>query len=253
MTTPHFQFDSLTYQTDADLLQSIRALMLAARGEVRHAINTSMLQTNELIAELIEEAEQEGEQHDDHEKPLMPGLAQRLKSGRPDSQAFFRNPYVVEFLGAPAMLALYEKDMKKGLLAMLKFFLLGLGKGFAFVAQQKHLRVNNENCFIDLVFYNYMLKCFVLVDLKVDQPGSRDSCRMDEYVRAFDEYQSQEVENPTLGLSLYSSHEAVFATYSRMDNAQKIDCKYLAVMPSEVELKDELARNRSLLEKHPKA
>ena len=59
--------------------------------------------------------------------------------------------------------------MKKGLLAMLKFFLLGLGKGFAFVAQQKHLRVNNENCFIDLVFYNYMLKCFVLVDLKVGQ------------------------------------------------------------------------------------
>jgi len=111
MSTPHFQLESLTYQTVADLLQSIRALMLAARGEVRHAINTSMLQTNELIAELIEEAEQEGEQHDDHEKPLMPGLAQRLKSGQPDSQAFFRNPYVLEFLGAPAMLALYKKKI----------------------------------------------------------------------------------------------------------------------------------------------
>ena len=251
MTTPHFQFESLTYQTDADLLQSIRALMLAARGEVRHAINTSMLQTNELIAELIEEAEQEGEQHDDHEKPLMPGLAQRLKSGRPDSQAFFRNPYVVEFLGAPAMLALYEKDMKKGLLAMLKFFLLGLGKGFAFVAQQKHLRVNNENCFIDLVFYNYMLKCFVLVDLKVGKLAHQDVGQMDMYVRVFDEQHRQESDNPTLGLILCSERNAAVAKYSQLaDKAQLFASKYQALMPTEAELQAELERDRALLEIH---
>jgi len=116
------------------------------------------------------------------------------------------------------------------------------------VAQQKHLRVNNENCFIDLVFYNYMLKCFVLVDLKVDQPMARDADRIDEYVRAFDEQQSQEVDNLTIGLTMYSESDTAFAMYSQLDKAQMIDCKYLAVMPSEAELKEELVRVRVLIE-----
>ena len=85
----------------------------------------------------------------------------------PDPRDFIRDPYVLEFLGAPAVPALYEKDLEQGLLDQLQTFLLELGKGFAFVARQKHLRVEGEDCFIDLVFYNYLLKCFVLVDLKV--------------------------------------------------------------------------------------
>ena len=85
------------------------------------------------------------------------------REAAPDPRDFIRDPYVLEFLGAAAVPALYEKDLEQGLLDQLQTFLLELGKGFAFVARQKHLRVEGEDCFIDLVFYNYLLKCFVLV------------------------------------------------------------------------------------------
>ena len=109
------------------------------------------------------------------------------KDAAPDPRDFIRDPYVLEFLGAPAVPALYEKDLEQGLLDQLQTFLLELGKGFAFVARQKHLRVEGEDCFIDLVFYNYLLKCFVLIDLKTGPLTHQDVGQMDMYVRMYDE------------------------------------------------------------------
>jgi predicted nuclease of restriction endonuclease-like (RecB) superfamily len=173
------------------------------------------------------------------------------KEATPDPRDFIRDPYVLEFLGAAAVPALYEKDLEQGLLDQLQTFLLELGKGFAFVARQKHLRVEGEDCFIDLVFYNYLLKCFVLVDLKVGKLAHQDVGQMDMYVRVFDEQHRQESDNPTLGLILCSERNAAVAKYSQLaDKAQLFASKYQALMPTEAELQAELERDRALLEIH---
>ena len=173
------------------------------------------------------------------------------KDAAPDPRDFIRDPYVLEFLGASAVPALYEKDLEQGLLNQLQTFLLELGKGFAFVSRQKHLRVEGEDCFIDLVFYNYVLKCFVLVDLKVGKLAHQDVGQMDMYVRVFDEQHRQESDNPTLGLILCSERNAAVAKYSQLaDKAQLFASKYQALMPSEAELQAELERDRALLEIH---
>lgn len=171
------------------------------------------------------------------------------QSAPPDPRDFIRDPYVLEFLGAQAVPALYEKDLEQGLLDQLQKFLLELGKGFAFVARQKHLRVEGEDCFIDLVFYNYLLKCFVLVDLKVGKLAHQDVGQMDMYVRVFDEQHRGEGDGPTLGLILCSERNAAVAKYSLLaDKPQLFASKYQALMPTETELQAELERDRALLE-----
>ena len=198
-----------------ELHQAIRALLLAARAQVRQTVNTAMVQTY-------------GGLHKEHVRSVK-------------AKDFFRDPYVLEFFGAPAVPALYEKDLEQGLLDQLQTFLLELGKGFDFVARQKHLRVEGEDCFIDLVFYNYLLKCFVLVDLKVGKLAHQDVGQIDMYVRVFDEQHRNEGDNPTLGLILCSERNAAVAKYSLLaDKAQLFPSKYQAVMPTEAELQAEL-------------
>jgi len=171
------------------------------------------------------------------------------KDAPPDPRDFIRDPYVLEFLGAPAMPALREKDLEKGLLSQLQKFLLELGKGFAFIARQKHLRVEGEDFYIDLVFYNYLLKCFVLIDLKVGKLAHQDVGQMDMYVRVFDHQHRNEGDNPTLGLILCSERNAAVAKYSLLaDKPQLFASKYQDLMPSEAELQAELVRDRALLE-----
>jgi predicted nuclease of restriction endonuclease-like (RecB) superfamily len=162
---------------------------------------------------------------------------------------FIRDPYVLEFLGAQPDAGLYEHDLEQGLLNQLQKFLMELGKGFAFVARQKHLRVEGEDCFVDLVFYNYLLKCFVLIDLKVGKLAHQDVGQMDMYVRVFDEQMRGEGDGPTLGLILCSERNAAVAKYSLLaDKAQLFTSKYQRLMPTEDELRQELERDRALLE-----
>ena len=168
-----------------------------------------------------------------------------------DPRDFIRDPYVLEFLGAQPGASLYEKDLEQGLLNQLQQFLLELGKGFAFVARQKHLSVEGEDCFIDLVFYNFLLKCFVLIDLKVGKLSHQDVGQMDMYVRIFEEQYRAESDNPTLGLILCSERNAAVAKYSLLaDSPQLFASKYRLVLPTEAELQAELERDRALLEAH---
>jgi predicted nuclease of restriction endonuclease-like (RecB) superfamily len=166
-----------------------------------------------------------------------------------DPRDFIRDPYVLEFLGAQPDSGLYELDLEQGLLDQLQKFLMELGKGFAFVARQKHLRVEGEDCFVDLVFYNYLLKCFVLIDLKIGKLAHQDVGQMDMYVRVFEEQFRGEGDNPTLGLILCSERNAAVAKYSLLaDNAQLFASKYQWLVPSEDELRAELERDRAMLE-----
>jgi predicted nuclease of restriction endonuclease-like (RecB) superfamily len=166
-----------------------------------------------------------------------------------DPRDFIRDPYVLEFLGVQPDAGLYEQNLEQGLLNQLQKFLMELGKGFAFVARQKHLRVEGEDCFVDLVFYNYLLKCFVLIDLKIGKLAHQDVGQMDMYVRVFEEQYRGEGDNPTLGLILCSERNAAVARYSQLtDNPQLFASKYQLLMPSEDELRAELERDRALLE-----
>lgn len=166
-----------------------------------------------------------------------------------DPRDFIRDPYVLEFLGARADAGLYEQDLEQGLLNQLQQFLMELGKGFAFVARQKHLRVEGEDCFVDLVFYNYLLKCFVLIDLKVGKLSHQDVGQMDMYIRVFEEQLRGEGDNPTLGLILCSERNAAVAKYSLLaDKSQLFASKYRLLLPTEEELRAELERDRAMLE-----
>lgn len=166
-----------------------------------------------------------------------------------DPRDFIRDPYILEFIDAQPGATLFEAELETGLIKQLQGFLLELGKGFAFVALQKHLRVENEDCFIDLVFYNCLLECFVLIDLKIGKLTHQDVGQMDMHVRVFEEQFRAEGENPTLGLILCSERNEAVAKYSLLaDSQQLFASRHRPFWPSEAELQAEVQRDRALLE-----
>lgn len=166
-----------------------------------------------------------------------------------DPRDFIRDPYILEFIGAQPSATLYEKELETNLIGQLQTFLLELGKGFAFVSRQKQLRVEGDVFFVDLVFYNYLLKCFLLVDLKVGKLTHQDVGQMDMYVRVFEEQYRGEGDNPTLGLILCSERNEAVAKYSLLaDSQQLFASRYRAFLPTEAELQAELQRDRAVLE-----
>jgi predicted nuclease of restriction endonuclease-like (RecB) superfamily len=167
----------------------------------------------------------------------------------PDPREFIRDPYVLEFLELSPSPELYEADIERGLIDRLQQFLLELGKGFAFIARQKRLQAEGDDFFVDLVFYNYLLKCFVLIDLKKGKLTHQDVGQMDMYVRLVDEQMRGEGDNPTIGLILCSERNAAVAKYSQLASSpQLFASQYSLILPSEEELRIELERDRAWLE-----
>lgn len=167
----------------------------------------------------------------------------------PDPREFIRDPYVLEFLELQPNPTLYEQEIEQGLIDRLQQFLLELGKGFAFVARQKRLLVEGDDFFVDLVFYNYLLKCFVLIDLKKGKLSHQDVGQMDMYVRVCDEQMRSTGDNPTIGLILCSERNMAVAKYSQLASSpQLFASQYSLVLPTEEELRIELERDRALLE-----
>ena len=159
-----------------------------------------------------------------------------------------RDPYVLEFLGLNDKNAHLEKDIEKALLEKLKEFLLELGKGFSFVARQKRITVDGDHYYIDLVFYNYLLKCFFLIDLKVGKLTHQDLGQMDFYVRYFEKEEKQEGDNPTIGLILCSDKNEMMAKYTLLSDKKSIFAsKYKLYLPTEEELKQELEREKGFI------
>lgn len=155
----------------------------------------------------------------------------------PSKLDFVKNPYVLEFLELPANLAHKEKDIEKAIIAELQNFLLELGKGFAFVARQKLIRTETSDFYIDLVFYNYHLRCFIIVDIKAGRLSHQDIGQLDMYVRMFDEIEKSETDSPTIGILLCADTDNVVAKYSVLNDKNNLFAsKYQMYLPSEEEL-----------------
>jgi predicted nuclease of restriction endonuclease-like (RecB) superfamily len=165
------------------------------------------------------------------------------------SEEILKNPYVLEFLGLPDSSTLHESELESAIITNLQTFLLELGKGFAFVGRQKRLRFDDKDLYVDLVFYNCILKCYLLIDLKMGELSYQDVGQMDGYVRMFDDLYTAEDDNPTVGLILCTEKNEAVAKYSVLSERKQIfSSQYMLYLPSEEELKELLQRERKLIE-----
>ena len=160
-----------------------------------------------------------------------------------------KNPYVLEFLGLPEVAALHESDLERAIITHLQRFLLELGNGFAFVARQKHIRIEEQDRYIDLVFYNCRLKFYLLIDLKVGELTHADVGQMDGYVRMYDGLFVAPDDNPTIGLILCTEKNETVARYSVLNDRKQIFAsKYMLCLPTEEQLRREIEKERRLIE-----
>ena len=159
---------------------------------------------------------------------------------------FIRDPYVLEFLNLKASPEFYEKDIEQGIIEHLKDFLLELGRGFSFVARQKHIEIDGDHFYIDLVFYNYILKCFVLIDLKLGKAKHQDMGQMQMYVNYCRETMKNEGDNDPIGIVLCAEKNDTVIKYTLGDETQThiYASKYLPYLPTEEELRQELRLDR---------
>lgn len=162
---------------------------------------------------------------------------------------FIKNPVIAEFLGFKEDASFTESELESRILDNIREFLMELGKGYAFVARQQHIHTEKEDYYIDLVFYNYILKCFVLIDLKTSKITHQDVGQMDMYVRMYDELKRGEGDNPTLGIVLCSDTDSDIARYSVLHgNEQLFASKYRLCLPKEDELRAEIETQKRIFE-----
>jgi predicted nuclease of restriction endonuclease-like (RecB) superfamily len=160
-----------------------------------------------------------------------------------------KNPYVLEFLGLPEVAEFHESDLERAIITHLQRFLLELGTGFAFVARQKHIRIEEQDRYIDLVFYHCRLKFYLLIDLKVGELTHADVGQMDGYVRMFDGLITAPDDNPTIGLILCTEKNETVARYSVLNDRKQIFAsKYMLCLPTEKQLRLEIEKERRLFE-----
>ncbi|RLA06041.1 MAG: DUF1016 domain-containing protein [Gammaproteobacteria bacterium] len=181
-------------------------------------------------------------------KPVISEMKHKTSSQQNEKLEFIKNPYVLEFLQLPKNTNYTESNLEKALLENIQNFLLELGKGFSFVARQRLVRTETSDFYIDLVFYNYILKCFVLIDLKTKKITHQDVGQMDMYVRMFDDLQKTKTDNPTIGILLCSETDNTIAKYSVLNESKQLFAsKYLPYLPTEEELIAEIEREKLLL------
>ena len=174
-------------------------------------------------------------------------MLEKTKDFQNSPYEFIKNPTVLEFLNLPAHYSYTEAEFEKALIDNLQHFILELGKGFSFVARQKHIRTETTDFYIDLVFYNYLLKCFVIIELKTDKINHQDIGQLDMYVRMFDDLERPEGDNPTIGILLCTETDKTIAKYSVLnENKQLFASKYLNYLPSEEELANEIEKQKYL-------
>ena len=167
----------------------------------------------------------------------------------PTARDFVRDPVMLEFLGLPEAGRLLEGDLEQSLMDQLQQFLLELGKGFAFVARQQRISTETQDFYVDLVFYNYLLKCFVLIDLKTGHLTHQDIGQMDMYVRIYDDLKRGADDNPTVGILLCGSKDQSVVRYSVLHGSEQLFAsKYRLVLPTEEELRREIDRERAAID-----
>lgn len=174
-------------------------------------------------------------------KELVKSEMRKLTKPLQDKLEFIKNPIVAEFLGLSQNMDFTESKLERAIITNIQKFLMELGKGYAFVARQQHIHTEKEDYYIDLVFYNYILKCFVLIDLKTAKITHQDVGQMDMYVRMYDELKRSEGDNPTLGIILCADTDDDIAKYSILHGNEKLFAsRYKLYLPDEEKLKSEI-------------
>ena len=180
-------------------------------------------------------------------QPVVNEMQDKTKAYQQDKLEYIKSPVVLEFLGLPEDISLAESKLETAIINNLEKFLMEMGKGYALVARQQHIRTEENDYYIDLVFYNYLIKSFILVDLKVNRITYQDVGQMDMYVRMYDERQRSEGDNPTIGLLLCEDTDEDIARYSILhDNAHLFASKYMTYMPTREQLKAEIERQKTM-------
>lgn len=181
--------------------------------------------------------------------PVVREMEEKTSEYQMNRLEFVKNPVIAEFLGLPQDKGFAETELEQAILTNLQQFLMEMGKGYAFVARQQHIRTELDDYYIDLVFYNYILKCFVLIDLKTTKITHQDVGQMDMYVRMYDDLKRGEGDNPTLGIVLCAETDADIARYSVLHgNEQLFAAKYKSYLPSEDDLRAEIEHQKRLFE-----
>ncbi|OGT98647.1 MAG: hypothetical protein A2079_06180 [Geobacteraceae bacterium GWC2_48_7] len=163
---------------------------------------------------------------------------------------FIKDPYILEFLGLKDNTGFREAELEAAIIGKLQAFMLELGKGFAFVARQQRISTQTKDFYVDLVFYNYILKCFVLIDLKTGELTHQDIGQMDMYVRLYEDTIKGADDNPTVGIILCTEKDQTVVKYSVLnESSQLFASKYRLYLPSEEELREEIERERELVVK----
>lgn len=262
------------------LYVAIASVIQQARQQVKQAVNQQMVQAYWHIGRLIVEQEQQGQERAEYGKQQLNQLSKRLQGefGKgfdvtnlrnmrqfyltfPKRDALrlelswthYRSLIRIENAAArdwyadeAAIQGWSARDLEQAIIANLQQFLLELGKGFAFVERQQRIRTDDGDYFIDLVFYNFHLKCFLLIDLKMHKLTHQDVGQMDMYVRLYEEQKRRADDNPTIGLILCSENNNTVAKYSVLNESKQLFAsKYVTELPSEDELRQELERERA--------
>ena len=180
-------------------------------------------------------------------QPVLAEGQQKTSELALTAKDYLRDPYIFDFLGLPSA-PLQESELEQALIDNLQQFLLELGKGFAFVERQQRISTDDGDYFIDLVFYNFHLKCFLLIDLKMHKLTHQDVGQMDMYVRMYEEKKRRSDDNPTIGLILCTENNHTVAKYSVLNDSQQLFAsKYMLELPSEEELRLQLEKERQHL------
>lgn len=184
-----------------------------------------------------------------HPDPTRREMERKTEPYQQDKLEFVKNPVVAEFLNLDPKSSFTETKLEANIITNLQKFLLELGKGYAFMARQKHIRTEKQDYFIDLVFYNVILKCYVLIDLKTAKVTHQDVGQMDMYVRMYDELVKGSDDNPTLGVVLCADTDEDIARYSVLhDSDQLFATKYKLYLPAEEELRAEIEAQKHIFE-----
>jgi len=181
-------------------------------------------------------------------KPVIKEMHEKTKTLVATPQDFIKDPYVLEFLGLKDNPNYRESDFEQAIISKLRAFMLELGKGFAFVARQQRISTDTKDFFIDLVFYNYLLKCFLLIDLKTGELTHQDIGQMDMYIRLYEDKYISRDDNPTIGIILCTDKDETVVKYSVLkENKQLFASKYKLYLPTEQELIDEIEREKAMI------
>ena len=182
-----------------------------------------------------------------NQEPVKQEMEKLTAGYQADKLEFIKNPMITEFLGLSGSTDFTESKLESCIITNIQKFLMEMGKGYAFVARQQHIHTEKEDYYIDLVFYNYILKCFVLVDLKTSKITHQDVGQMDMYIRMYDELKRGEGDNPTIGIVLCSDTDEDIAKYSVLHgNEQLFASKYKLYLPTEEELRAEIEMQKEM-------